>query len=340
MDELRETSQTTVYKNRRFFIFIAAMRVVATVLITNTHFGKIWPISQLAVGGLIGDLLFFAVSGFCLINSGDNGFAQFAQKRVLRIYPTIIIITLVFFLCGKMQISGWLGRMGIIGRFVYPTTFHFIESIILLYICLYPCMRLGFLKKRLPVVMIVVAAAFFIAYVFADRTVRLDTAAHYLTKFLFFEVMLYGAYMRQKVDEYKKPVLEWLLFFASIMAYFVSKMLINEKQFADLQFIIFVCAFLVGSTSIRAFSGIEKLFRKLPQRITAMLKFIADLTLEIYVVQTTLIGIVVSWGLPFVLRFPLVVFLIFAAAFVCNRTAKIAVKSLAFLISKCCNKKA
>lgn len=339
MQELSKETQGTAVKKGEVFAFITVMRVVATIMITNTHFGKIWPISQLAVGGLIGDLLFFAVSGFCLLHSAENGFLKFAKKRILRIYPSIILITLVFFLAGKLEISGLLGREGVLGRFIYPTNFHFIESIVLLYVCLYPCIRFDFLKKRLPLVMGVVAVGFLVAYILTDKTVKLDTAAHFLTKFLFFEVMLYGAYTRQHMDKCKRPVLNWVLFLLSTGAYFVAKMLISEKSFNNLQILIFISIFCVGATSIRAFGSVENVFAKLPQRVVKAIKFVADMTLEIYVVQTTLISIVVSWKLPFVVRFPLIVLMIFAAAFVCNRTAKYITKLFEQLISKCFNKK-
>lgn len=321
MKEL-SNNQKVAGKKHEFFAFIAVMRVVATILITNTHFGRIWPIPQLAVGGLIGDLLFFVVSGFCLLNSAENGFLKYAQKRIARIYPTIILVTLVVYLAGGVPISGWLGRDGVLGRFFYPTSFHFVESIILLYICLYPCIRFDFLKKRLPAVMAVVAVIFLIAYIFSDKTVKLDLAAHYLTKILFFEVMLYGAYTRQNVNKIKRPVLNWVLFLGSIAAYFVSKIFISEKSFCDLQILIFCAIFCVGVTSIRAFASVDNLFVKLPAWAAKAIKFVADLTLEIYVAQPVLIGLVVSWELPFVVRFPLIVIFIFVAALIYNRVAK------------------
>lgn len=66
------------------FNFINYIRVLATVLITNSHFSDIWPIKALAAGGLLGNILFFAVSGFCLYLVKDN-FFKWILKRVIRI---------------------------------------------------------------------------------------------------------------------------------------------------------------------------------------------------------------------------------------------------------------
>lgn len=54
------------------YSFIHYLRTIATVLITNSHYSHIWPIADLAAGGLIGNILFFAVSGFCLFNIKEN----------------------------------------------------------------------------------------------------------------------------------------------------------------------------------------------------------------------------------------------------------------------------
>lgn len=337
MTEL-SNKRAIVDKQRESFVFITAMRVVATVLITNTHLGGIWPIPQLAVGGLIGDLLFFVVSGFCLVNSAENGFFKYMQKRILRIYPTIILVTLVYFFVGRTTISGWVGREGVLGRFIYPTSFHFVESIVLLYICLYPCIRFNYMKKHIPAVMTVVLIGFLIAYILTDRTVKLDEATHFLIKFLFFEAMLFGVHTRQNMDKMMNPILNWVMFLGSVVVYFVSKMFISEKNFCDLQILIFFAIFCVGATAIRAFASIEYLCAKLPKGVKKIIKFVAELTLEIYVVQTTLISIVVSWKLPFIVRFPLIVTFILGAALICNRASKYLMKFLGSLASKCSDK--
>lgn len=50
------------------FEFIIYLKAIATMLITNSHFDTIYPISQLSMGGSIGNSVFFWVSGYCLAN--------------------------------------------------------------------------------------------------------------------------------------------------------------------------------------------------------------------------------------------------------------------------------
>ena len=65
------------------YYFINYLRTIATVLITNSHYSNIWPISDLAAGGLLGNILFIAASGFCLLNIKEN-FGKWYLKRIAK----------------------------------------------------------------------------------------------------------------------------------------------------------------------------------------------------------------------------------------------------------------
>ena len=45
------------------FVFIEFLRALATCLITNSHYTGIYPSDIIANGGMIGNVIFFAVSG-------------------------------------------------------------------------------------------------------------------------------------------------------------------------------------------------------------------------------------------------------------------------------------
>ena len=44
--------------------FITFLRAIAACLITNAHYTGIYPTDLIANGGLVGDVIFFAVSGY------------------------------------------------------------------------------------------------------------------------------------------------------------------------------------------------------------------------------------------------------------------------------------
>ena len=75
-----EVSKINRFKSARIggtvitmFGFVIYLKALATMLITNSHFDTIYPISQLSMGGSIGNSIFFWVSGFCLSNIKSRG---------------------------------------------------------------------------------------------------------------------------------------------------------------------------------------------------------------------------------------------------------------------------
>lgn len=133
------------------YMFIILLRAIAACLITNSHYTNVYPISALASGGLLGDVIFFAVSGFCLANINSNFFV-WMKKRIIRIYPSVWIISIIFILLGYYCVNAdnnlffWL---------VYPTYYHFVASISILYIPYYFVAKMNDINKTKKVGFIV-----------------------------------------------------------------------------------------------------------------------------------------------------------------------------------------
>lgn len=115
------------------FQFIVYLRAICAVVITNAHYENIYPVSIIANGGLLGDVLFFAISGYCLYNIKTD-FVRWYGKRILRIYPAVWIITAIYLLLGvyHAESAAAVGRL-----MIYPTYYHFVASIMVLYIIYY-----------------------------------------------------------------------------------------------------------------------------------------------------------------------------------------------------------
>ena len=267
----------------------------------------------------MGDTFFFAVSGFCLASIREKNFFKWYSKRIFRIYPTVFIMTVITYFVGEYEIKS---VYDFIEAFVYPTRFHFIASIMLLYIFYFFVMRIQFLKNRLPVVMAVLGVVWLVTYIFIfDKSVRLDVAQGPFTKFLFFEAMLFGAYAATNKDKFlnNDSIIKRICFVASVLLYLALKILIDKFELKDFQFLIVLSIFVSACMAITAFCGMEQ---KLSNNrfINAVSNFIAPLTLEIYVVQHTIIVSIVD--IKF-LKFPLNFFVVSAAiiisAFVLNK---------------------
>lgn len=82
------------------FEFIIYLKAIATMLITNSHFDTIYPISQLSMGGSIGNSVFFWVSGYCLANIKTRGSiavdgVSWYLHRLWRIYLPCVVAVLI-----------------------------------------------------------------------------------------------------------------------------------------------------------------------------------------------------------------------------------------------------
>lgn len=113
---------------------ITFLRALAAIIITNSHYTGVYPTDLIANGGLLGDVIFFAVSGFCLYNIKMD-FGKWYLRRIVRVYPAPVIITAVYMLFGLYERCE--GINGFFGWFIYPTNYHFVASIVVLYIPFY-----------------------------------------------------------------------------------------------------------------------------------------------------------------------------------------------------------
>lgn len=274
------------------FFFITFLRAVAACLITNAHYTGIYPTDLIANGGIIGDVIFFAVSGYCLANI-KGSFPVWYSKRIIRCYLPIVVMTAVYTaLHNGISVRGFADNWG-----HYPVFYHFVESIVLLYIIFYVVMYIKPLKSRLPLLMGVVAIFYLAVYIFSyDKSYyHIDSVYEPMVRFLFMESMLLGAYFRQNSDRYVgkfsfRSLVCSIVFFG---IYIASKLFfVKFQSFAYLQVINQVVVFVLLAMLFRFFMGMENKLKTLPKFIKNIISFVSMLTLEIYVVQYWLIDLI------------------------------------------------
>lgn len=78
----------------KLYQFVYWLRAIAAVMITNSHYADIWPISAMAFGGHFGNCIYFFLSGFCLYKIKDS-FPKWYLKRIIRVYPAVWIASLI-----------------------------------------------------------------------------------------------------------------------------------------------------------------------------------------------------------------------------------------------------
>lgn len=278
--------------------FITFLRAVAACLITNAHYTGIYPSDIIANGGLLGDVIFFAVSGYCLYNI-KTSFPRWYGKRIVRCYLPVLIITAVYFLLGFYAVSE--GK-NILWWFVYPTYYHFVASIVLLYIPYYIIMKIKWLRNRLWIVFGLSVLLHSIIYIILyDKSYyHIDNVREPMIWFLFFESMLLGAIFRQR-DLKIGNKFHWyypVILAVLCVVYFVTKTALTKKpslsvmqilnQFVLLGVLLFV---------LLIFSTLNHKLEKFPKWLKKVISFMAKITLEIYVVQYVLIDLLRPIGM-------------------------------------------
>ena len=269
--------------------FITFLKALAACFITNAHYTGVYPVELIANGGLIGDILFFAVSGYCLYNVKFS-FPRWYGKRLFRVYPPVIIITFVYTLLGFCPV-GWGNA---VQWFIYPTHYHFVASIIVLYIPYFIVLNIRFFKEHIPQIMLVIAALWLIAYaLFCDKaTYNIDNVYSPMIWFLFLESMLFGAYFRANDAKFRNrfSALSIVGLAVSFAAYFASKLLFSRvSSIAFLQPVNQIMIFALLYFFFCVFAGLDEKLERFPKWLKAVISYIASITLEIYVVQYVII---------------------------------------------------
>ncbi len=252
---------------------------------------------------MLGDVIFFSVSGFCLVHIRPP-FPKWYGKRLLRVFPATIICTVIGLLVGSWEINSFLEAVKV---FLFPTNYHFVGSIVLLYIVYYCIMRTEKLRNHLPAVIAVVAALQLITYLFFyDRSYyHIDTVREPMIRFLFLEAMLIGAQFRYKdaVCRNKKIWFPLVLTVVFFVLYFASKMFfVKTESYAYLQILNQYILLMLLICVFQMMASLDSLLCKLPKAVKRVIEFISSITLEIYLVQIILISIVKSYVTVFPLN--------------------------------------
>lgn len=308
--------------------FITVLRALAACIITNSHYVGVYPTDLIANGGLFGDVIFFAVSGFCLTNV-KNSFPKWYGKRLVRVFPAVFIISTIYIMLGIHEFQPSL--QGVIDSFILPVKYHFVSSIILLYIPFYVVMKVQKLRANLLKIGGLTALVWLAIYIFVyDKSYyHIDTVREPMIRFLFFFAMLLGAYFKDNLEKYrnKKSIISWVLLPVLFVMYFASKLIFSRvDSISSLQIVNQIILFALLTVTFRCFMSIDSWLENLPKWIKAVITFISGITLEIYLVQ---IGIIDKLNLlPFPLNWLLITSVIVLLAFILNKISSIVQKRL------------
>ncbi len=277
------------------FEFVYLLRILAAILITNSHYESIYPLSVIANGGLLGDGLFFAISGFCLYPVKQS-FPKWYGRRLKRIYPVVWIITVIYLILGFYQAHSWKSFVKLL---IYPTYYHFVASILFLYVLYYLAARFlqarpeAFTRRFLTLLAgLAVAYAAIYSTVYDRSYYHIDTVREPMIAFLYFFAMMIGLWFRHRKEQYlgSARAWPWLTGLAMFGGYFASKTAFSRGMLSgDLQFLNQLILLLLLLCLFRGFMGLEEKLRRMPEKLRRAMVFVAGFAFEIYLVQYALI---------------------------------------------------
>lgn len=316
------------------FQFVYWLRAIAAVMITNSHYADIWPISAMAFGGHFGNCIYFFLSGFCLYNIQES-FPRWYAKRIIRIYPALWIVAAINLLTGFW---GADGIMAYVHCLFYPTWYHFITSIMLLYLVFYAVRTI---QKRVKIdTLWFLLAAFLVylaAYIFAcDKSYyHIDDVSEKWCRFQFMASMLLGAVLRERYDRINERItsLDITVFIAGLVLYFVGKKTLGKfDDISQFQCILPMIQVLLIYSTGTIFIKLEKggIFAKAGNAIQGIVTFIAGISLEIYLGQALIITRLNF--LTFPLSFVVVTGLILIYAYLIHKLAQLIQKPCSRLL--------
>lgn len=283
-----------------------ALQCAATLLIANSHLEKFYPWSWMAADGLLGNSLFFLLSGYGLMCSAQRtsrSFADYYWRRVLRIYPLLVIVVLIFEIGFNSAWKTW-NAGDYIRHLIYPTQYGYITQIMAFYIAFYFicrfCSRRGLLTSL--ACSAVPFAWLYLNDVFTGvETLQLGVRSPALWWVFFFQMMLIGALLATPGNR-RPPVASpraWVVLALLLLAYIGCKFamvkgwVIPGVALPAARFYVVLLLLTATSLWLAFHLGTSQGFLQLLQQGIWGRRFIAlvgGLTLEIYLTHVFLVS--------------------------------------------------
>lgn len=303
-------------------------RAFAIVMIANSHLESLYPIPQLAADGLLGDVLFFVLSGFGLAlseKSAPRAFPSWYARRVSRIYPAVWLVALGMTLFAVPTQAA--GSTNLLARFLWPTPFPFIGQILVFYLGFFALLKWQ-ARAGGPRLFVWVAAALCPVYLLLWST-RLSEprGIHELHWVYYFQMMLLGAWWAgsatsspaRTAAETHKALFGCM---GCLALYFVVKAAVVLSRRSDLVILTHALMVPVAWSILRLAHAapVVPFVLRFPA-VSVAVRFLARRTLEIYLIHELVANSGVVQACPFPLNLALFWALTVPAAAILGRLA-------------------
>ena len=276
---------------------IDLLRVIACMLITNSHFDGVYPLN-ISWGGCPGNCLFFMISGFLLAGTDfkNSNFKEWYWKKIIKIYIPLEIVAVI----GSL-IKYYTFRPSL---FIFPVEqFWFIPTIVILYAVYF------FIRKHADHYRFVFICIDFVVYIFFYLCV-FNTNVFFVERHIIYLVlygfvaMMIGSHILERRESYKDKNITYCIIIAclSIVGFLGIKLLINKNSILalKLQFLTHIFSILFSIALMIAMLTKEGISERIIKEryIGKFLTIISSSTLEIYLVQYMIISYLKQLAFP------------------------------------------
>lgn len=282
-------------KGKRY-IFIDCLKIIAIILIINSHCEALYPIKALATGGALGNSLFFICSGYCL-NGYGNSKCAWILKKIMKLYIPTLIVTLIFY---YQDNTFW------IKKYIWPTLFWFVGAILLFYVMYMIADKIK-IFSHFKLFFVGTVIIYFIYYIvlldtsyWVIEASGLDSVEGCFKLIYYFFIMMLGGYLRRTdIRKNNTSIYKVTAILSVVLLYTTKYLFMHFSILMHIQFINQICVIFFAVSMLLYFQN-SCIFENLKGgKIKGILTKFSQLSLEIYLVQF----IAIKWAANFL--FPL-----------------------------------
>ncbi len=296
-------------------ILLDLLKIIAILLVFNSHCDSLYKNSIYATGGALGNALFFIISGYLL--SINEPFKKWIFKKLKRIYIPVIIVTTISCI---IQLSFPKTIVEFIKTYIWPTNYWFVGALAIFYILIFAMNKYNLIKDFKNVSFITVIVYFLYYLLLIDKSVwSVETPGLLSISGLFkliyyFYIFFIGYYIKQKDNNYHEGKKYGILIVITVIIYFAFKYLLQRGIVnMELQFITQLIGILFSILCLYfAIKNNNCYIKSISYKVANAIKMFSNISFEVYLLQFIVIKACISIPFPINIIMALIITVIMA----------------------------
>ena len=273
------------------------LKVLAILLVFNSHCGNLYPVEALATGGALGNALFFIISGYLLKISPDESFWPRIKKRIVQLYPGMLIVSVIYAVAFRFYPDSF---PTFVTRFIWPTGYWFVGGLLLFDAVIYFLEKKKIFDKFLLYSVVIWVVYFAYYFLFIDRSAWTVEEHGVFRLIYYFYIYSFGYCLKSK--KIKLNISSSILLLISAFAFtgnFAWKFAMSKvPELLQIQCICQILGVLFAVSMLLLALNVEESYCRFLRGGIAVVDFWSRYSLEIYLTQRTSQRIAQSINFP------------------------------------------